>query len=455
MNILYKIVFTAWCICCISQIASAQNQNALDFDGINDQLVAANASSLITGSTQISIACWVYPRNPAPTFPDFDGIIGFRDNLFTDFYLLQYSANSIEARFTNSSGIQYNIVSQGLQLNTWQHYAMTYDGSYLRVYRNGMITESIAASGSINNSTQPFLVGNQIYQGTNYYLDGKVDEVGLWNRALTDQEIKCLYQNKIDVNSAGLQIYYDFNVGTAGGNNTSIGVIPDRKLQINGSLQGFALNGTGSNLVAGIDNTNNITQVLCSGQTYTFNGQTLTQAGVYTATLTSAANCDSVVKLTIIKNDTSVTQNQNVLTAVQTGATYQWINCITHAPLAGGNNQSFSPTINGSYAVVITANGCSDTSGCRNITVTGLNDLKSAQTLLLPNPAFNSFTIITNQSVTGAEIIISDVSGKMIKQFAASIQQQMQFDISDLNKGVYWVSFKDGKQAAVFKLIKL
>ena len=53
---------------------SAQSQNALDFDGIDDQVVSVNASSLIANSPQISLSFWVYPRNPVPGFPDFDGL---------------------------------------------------------------------------------------------------------------------------------------------------------------------------------------------------------------------------------------------------------------------------------------------------------------------------------------------------------------------------------------------
>jgi len=97
---------------------SAQSQNAIDFDGLDDQVVSVNASSLIANSSQISLSFWVYPRNPVPGFPDFDGLAGFRDNTVADFYVLQYSSTAVEARFRNSAGINFDILSQGLQLNT-------------------------------------------------------------------------------------------------------------------------------------------------------------------------------------------------------------------------------------------------------------------------------------------------------------------------------------------------
>ena len=60
---------------------NAQSNNALDFDGTNDYITSPQGSSLIAGSQNISLAMWVYPTNPAPVFPDFDGFGGIRNNI--------------------------------------------------------------------------------------------------------------------------------------------------------------------------------------------------------------------------------------------------------------------------------------------------------------------------------------------------------------------------------------
>ena len=65
----------------------AQTQNALDFDGVDDQVIVSNAGSLVTGSTAYSMTLWVKPRNANPVFPDFDGFAGFRDDVGADFYI--------------------------------------------------------------------------------------------------------------------------------------------------------------------------------------------------------------------------------------------------------------------------------------------------------------------------------------------------------------------------------
>src|SRR5262245_17132246 len=121
----------------ISPQLFAQNQNALDFDGIDDYATHAAGSGLISGSSNISLTMWVYPRNPAPAFPDFDGFAGIRNNTDADFYILEYTSSSVEARFRNSSGANFDIIHGGMQLNTWQHYALTYDGVQMRLYLNG------------------------------------------------------------------------------------------------------------------------------------------------------------------------------------------------------------------------------------------------------------------------------------------------------------------------------
>ena len=435
---------------------SAQSQNALDFDGIDDQVVSVNASSLIANSPQISLSFWVYPRNPVPGFPDFDGLAGFRDNTVADFYVLQYSSTAVEARFRNSAGINFDILSQGLQLNTWQQYALTYDGSFLRLFRNGLITDSVSASGVISSTATSFFMGNLVFSGTNFLLDGQMDEVALWNRALTPQEVLCIYKNKVDATSPGLQLYYDMNIGIAGGNNSTILTVPDISNHINGVLQNFSMTGTSSNLVNGIDNATIITDTICSGQTYSFNGQTLTQAGVYTATLVSSANCDSIVRLTLFSNDTTVNQNQALLTAVQNGAIYQWVDCSNNfSPIPGATNQSYTATANGSYAVIITANGCTDTSACHNVTTVGINDYSASNWITFPNPTVNVFNIVTNEIINNSEIIITDISGKQISRMTKDIKYHCAVDVSALPGGSYIITLKSEKKSKNWRLIKI
>ena len=71
----------------LSISALAQTQNALDFDGVDDEVIVPGGASLVAGATNMSLTCWVYPTNASPAYPNFDGIAGFRNDVDADFYL--------------------------------------------------------------------------------------------------------------------------------------------------------------------------------------------------------------------------------------------------------------------------------------------------------------------------------------------------------------------------------
>jgi len=81
-----------------------------------------------------------------------------------------------------------------LALNQWHHLVMTYNGSQIKLYVNGTLTSTQNYTGSMNiagNSGISIGESNQA-NGYWYHTDGKIDNVGIWNRALTDAEIQQL-----------------------------------------------------------------------------------------------------------------------------------------------------------------------------------------------------------------------------------------------------------------------
>ncbi|MEI6766500.1 MAG: T9SS type A sorting domain-containing protein [Bacteroidota bacterium] len=86
-----------------------------------------------------------------------------------------------------------------------------------------------------------------------------------------------------------------------------------------------------------------------------------------TANNSFGTSTPQLLNVTVITVDVSVTQAGTVLTANSAGAVYQWVDCNGFTPLAGQNYQSFSVTAPGSYAVIVTQNGCTDTSNCFSI----------------------------------------------------------------------------------------
>src|SRR5262249_37489705 len=81
-----------------------------------------------------------------------------------------------------------------LTANTWAHLAATYDGATTRIYVNGTLVTNKAQTGTITTSTNPLQIGgDSLYGG---YFAGRIDEVRIYNRALSVAEIQS------DMNSA-------------------------------------------------------------------------------------------------------------------------------------------------------------------------------------------------------------------------------------------------------------
>ncbi len=434
----------------VSSVSQPANNNALDFDGIDDFVFAPNASNLIAGSSNLSMSMWVYPRNSFPSYPDFDGFGGFRDDFAGDFYLLQLSGTDVEARLRNNTGTPYTMVYSGLQTNTWQHFVLTYDGTNMVLYHNGIQVISTPASGIISTTVNPFYIGKAPFTNAPFNLNGKIDEVSLWNKTLSQQEINCIYTSGVNPTSSNLQLYYRFNQGTSGGNNTSIANLTDATSHINGVFDGLALNGATSNFVQGVaTSSTTINAVLCPGSSYQFGGQTITTAGTYFETFTGASGCDSVVQLILTSPsfNLAVSQSGATLISQQPNGPYQWISCATGIPIPGATGQFFTATANGQYAVVLSQGGCADTSVCVTVTGinTGLSENDGAFISVVPVPFDDQFTI-TLHTGSSAELYINDLSGRVIvKDIMLKNGEAKRLDTSMMSSGIYILQSTDGK----------
>ncbi|MCS6934162.1 MAG: SBBP repeat-containing protein [Chitinophagales bacterium] len=165
---------------------------------------------------------------------------------------------------------------------------------------------------------------------------------------------------------------------------------------------------------------------------------TLAQGGIYTLILTNQAGCNSYASVTVAVHELpsdSIYQAGQVLWAYESGATYQWVDCSNQQPIADATNQSFLPTQNGTFAVIITTpNGCTDTSACYNFT-TVRNDEVSLPKLwiIYPNPSTREFTIVATQN---GEIELYDITGKRLDKFFVQGNQPFTYHHT-LPQGVY------------------
>ncbi|MNJ90972.1 Beta-propeller repeat protein [compost metagenome] len=166
-------------------------------------------------------------------------------------------------------------------------------------------------------------------------------------------------------------------------------------------------------------------------------------------------------------NGNSSTQTQNVIvtlpvatttlngitiSATTSGATYQWINCGTgNTPIAGATSQSFTATANGTYAVIVTQNGCSATSACVTISTVGLEDLTKNLFTLYPNPNNGTFKIVTEVRST---ITITNAAGQLVATKSLESGEQI-IELKDVESGVYFVSATDSNGQSTVQRISI
>ena len=189
--------------------------NAAIFDGISGIIEVPEAASYLP-EQGITLEAWVLPKNENPGFPDFDGILGLRNNVDCDFYMLQLSTEEIEARFRNSEGQDFTIVGGGFVVNQWNHLAMSYGNDLLTYYLNGEMIDQIPATGICGDLTTSLTIGVTYFSGNDFYFDGLVDEVRLWFTARTDEEIKENYNCQINTpdDFPSLGMYYKLDETT-------------------------------------------------------------------------------------------------------------------------------------------------------------------------------------------------------------------------------------------------
>lgn len=137
--------------------------------------------------------------------------------------------------------------------------------------------------------------------------------------------------------------------------------------------------------------------------------------------------------------DLTVNLDGNLLTAAATGLAYQWVDCDnSNEPILGAVGQSFEPTVNGNYAVIITSGNCSQTSSCTAVTTLGTEDLEGRDGFtLFPNPFSDMLTVRTGlQSGTvRAELFSAD--GRLVLEGTRSGLELITLGTAALPSGTY------------------
>jgi len=178
-------------------VTNAQTNDALSFNGTNNYVTIGTPLSTNTSYTK---EAWVYLTTSA----------GARNII-----------SSLNAPFWINGGIlsagqagSFSLVTDAssFPLNTWVYVAVTYDQATttMKLYRDGILL-------STNNAVSSYTSENTFigsHQGSASFFQGNIDEVRIWNTALTQTQLKQnMYKGPAD-NATGLLAHYKFNDGS-------------------------------------------------------------------------------------------------------------------------------------------------------------------------------------------------------------------------------------------------
>lgn len=151
----------------------------------------------------------------------------------------------------------------------------------------------------------------------------------------------------------------------------------------------------------------------------------------------------------------SISQIGSELTVNTNGFSYQWINCdSSYAAIIGETNQTFTPSTNGLYAVIISTGTCSDTSNCITINDAGIKVHSfDHQIIAHPNPTSGQVSILFNQVTSNIEVSVLTTEGRVISTNSYKNQKMISFFIDGV-PGTYLIKISSSHFNQTLKMIK-
>lgn len=309
--------------------------------------------------------------------------------------------------------------------NVWAHLVYTNDGTVGKFYKNGVLVTSVQSTGN------PILASSAAFGRMNHpaydAYNGNLDDIGIWNRALTPCEIQTLYNS-----GTGLATVASSASSVCSGNSITISA--------SGASTYFWMPG---NLV---------------GDSVSVAPTTTT---TYTVTGTDSVGCTSIDSVTITVNPLpQVSAGSTTTNYCLADASGNLVGVPTSGIWSGpgvtGNTFNPSTAGAGTHNVIYTytdSNGCSN-SDTLVMTVdlcTGIQEVYNTAFSVFPNPANNNITV----SWSNAEVktlTLRDASGRAVRTYNVS-GTQAQLSLEGLANGVYFLNVNE-ETKSVQKIIK-
>jgi len=168
--------------------------SALSLNGTSSYIRVTNSASL--NPNLISMSAWIKPQT---------GVVNTSKIISRDYrgdgtwnspwiiYTLEYGYVEI-----TTGGVITSLNFSGASLNNWHYYVGTYDGGNIRIYIDGVEVASTAKTGNLDYSvtTSNLAIGQRSPHSLGEFFPGVIDEVRIYNRALSLAEIQAYYERR-------------------------------------------------------------------------------------------------------------------------------------------------------------------------------------------------------------------------------------------------------------------
>lgn len=172
---------------------------AYKFDGVNDYIAINNDTELMLSS--FSVSFWLNLSSNSSASAGFQTIFSALDsNSFNSGYIFLFdqSAGDVEFWVYNSTGGVNKVDSEvSITENSWHYYVGVFDGNYAKLYQDGVLLGTSPYVDAIDYDDVIFEIGR--YPADIAYLNGTVDDLVIWNRSLSVNQISVLSNGRKDL----------------------------------------------------------------------------------------------------------------------------------------------------------------------------------------------------------------------------------------------------------------
>jgi len=164
-------------------------KSALSFDGVDDYVEVPDSASLKNITDKVTIIVWINPKS----YTDADGKESVIVAKVYQYWLMLTSDGGFRFRVYDGTVRFFESPSGIVELNKWQMLAVSFDRPNVKLFRNGeVVRESSTFDYAATPNDEPFRIAS--WDPVGYIVNGTIDEVRIYNRALSEEEINRLFE---------------------------------------------------------------------------------------------------------------------------------------------------------------------------------------------------------------------------------------------------------------------